>query len=171
MQRANTVLNLKIPTKVRAELTPDFISKRIPEILGAQKYLEFQVNYYKYIYTWFMTTVGYPIRDVYTEKVPHDKLSIGDVIVIEEVGNYGRLYQCVPNDDGFLILEQVADSNSHPDIVIWKTVIKGVPNHIVNVGKYEAHGEIIYNLKTLEYLETHLYRYFKNYLNFFPYFK
>ena len=165
INKPTTILNLKIPNKTRSDLTPEFILKRIPEIIGTEKYREFQENYYKYIYTWFMTEVGFPIRDVYTERVPHDELSIGDVIVIEEVGNYSRLYQRVPNHNGFLILEQFADRVSNKEMVIWNTQIRRIPNPIENVGEYEDLGHIIYNLNDLETNETYLCGYFRNYLN------
>ena len=165
MNRVNTVLNLKIPNKVRNDLTPDFISKRISEIIGIEEYLKFQQNYYKYIYVSFMSEVGFPIRDVYTDKVPHEVLKIGDVIVIEEIGNYSRIYQRVPNSYGFLILEQFADKHSNPEMIIWKTRISQVPPPVENVGIYVGAGELIMGLNILEINDQHLHRYFINYLN------
>lgn len=165
MNKAGTVLNLKIPNKVRSDLTPEFISKRIPEILGEKQYHDFKENYYKFIFKYYMTEVGFPIRDVYPNHTNHNKLSIGDVIVIDEVANYSRLYQRVPNQYGFLILEQVADTLSNSELIIWKTKINNYPQTIEKVGNYEYEGEIIMGLNTLKNNDIHLYNHFERFLN------
>jgi hypothetical protein len=161
--RSSAMLNLKPPVKVRSDLTPDFLRKRIPEILGIE-YTNIYRDFYNSIYHHFFSHVGYPVKEVFPLNTPHDKLKLGDVITIEEVGNYSRLYQKTNTDIGFLILEQSLDTTTNPDLNVWKTIIKSYPSQLEIYYK-NSDVEGVLKLDDLKKEDAHLYHHFKEFID------
>ena len=119
------ILMKSLPTKVKT-LDHNFIYRRIFELLPVT---ELQNSFYNNIYLCFFSQAGFPLESVYTksDNKSYKDLKYGDVIVLEEVINYSRLYQHVSKDiNNFecLFIDQYLDRNPDPNIEdIWKTQI------------------------------------------------
>ena len=95
----------------------------------------------------------------------HANLKVGDAITFEEVGLYSRIYQRVPNEHGFLILEQHLDINSDKDVDIWKSQIKNYPITMETINmNYSKEG--ILSLDELKVEDPHLHSHFCKFLDF-----
>ena len=160
---SSAMLQFKPPVRVRADLTPEFLRHRIPEILGQETYSSFCQDFYHSLYHHFFSNVGYPIKDVFPVGTNHNELKLGDVITIEEVANYSRLYQRAPNDNGFLIVEQILDT-SNPEINVWKTLIKKQPSKM-EVYYKDCSAEGVLTLSDLQKEDFHLYHNFKEFID------
>ena len=90
------ILMKSLPTKIKA-LDHNFIFKRIFELLDVK---ELQHHFYENTYLSFFSQTGFPFENVYnkSDNKTFDDLKNGDVIVIEEIINYSRLYQHVSKD-------------------------------------------------------------------------
>jgi hypothetical protein len=117
------ILMKSLPTKVKT-LDHNFIYRRIFELLPVN---ELQNSFYDNIYLCFFSQAGFPFENVYnkSDNKSYKDLKYGDVIVLEEVINYSRLYQHVSKDiNNFecLFIEQYLDRNPDPNIEdVWKT--------------------------------------------------
>jgi len=117
------ILMKSLPTKVKT-LDHNFIYRRIFELLPVR---ELQNSFYNNIYLCYFSQAGFPLENVYnkSDNKSYKDLKYGDVIVIEEVINYSRLYQHVSKDiNNFecLFIEQYLDRNPDPNIEdVWKT--------------------------------------------------
>ena len=117
------ILMKSLPTKVKT-LDHNFIYRRIFELLPVN---ELQNSFYNNIYLCFFSQAGFPLESVYikSDNKSYKDLKYGDVIVLEEVINYSRLYQHVSKDiNNFecLFIEQYLDRNPDPNIEdVWKT--------------------------------------------------
>jgi len=162
----STILNLKPPTRVRTDLTPEYLRVRIPELIGSEKHAALCKLFYESCYHHFFSSVGYPIKTIYPmHGAQHADLNIGDGITIEEVGLYSRIYQRVPNEHGFLIIEQHLDVNSNKDINIWKTQIKHYPVTMEHINEnYSMDG--LLSLDALKIEDPHLHKHFSTFLDF-----
>ena len=122
------ILMKSLPTKIKA-LDHNFIFKRIFELLDVK---ELQHHFYENTYLSFFSQTGFPFENVYnkSDNKTFDDLKNGDVIVIEEIINYSRLYQHVSKDiNNFqcLFIEQYLDRTSDPNISdIWKNKIPAI---------------------------------------------
>jgi hypothetical protein len=111
-----------LPTRVKS-LDHNYIFTRIYELLDMS---ELHQNYYNSIYLCFFSQVGFPIGNSYqkSEIKSHDELSYSDVIILDEILNYSRLYQHVSRDINqyeCLIIEQYLDRNTNPEVPdVWK---------------------------------------------------
>ncbi len=92
-------LNLKPPVRVSSQtssheptLSPSFVVVRIKEILSPEKYYGILRDFYVRRYLWYCEHVGFPIQKTF-EKNPATQMNYGDVIVLEEVLDYGKVYQ------------------------------------------------------------------------------
>jgi hypothetical protein len=163
----STILNLKPPTRVRSDLTPEYLRVRIPELMGCEKHAALCKLFYESCFHHFFSSVGYPIKKLYSsmDGVIHADLQIGDGITIEEVGLYSRIYQRVPNEHGFLIIEQHLDVHSDKDVNIWKTQIKNYPITMEHINEnYSSEG--LLNLDALKNEDPHLHEHFCKFLDF-----
>jgi len=162
----SSILNLKPPTRVRAELTPEYLRNRIPELMGSEKHVALCNLFYESIFHHFFSSVGYPVKTLYPKGgAHHADLKVGDAITIEEVGLYSRIYQRVPNEHGFLILEQYLDINSDKDVDIWKSQIKNYPITMETINmNYSKVG--ILSLDGLKIEDPHLHVHFCKFLDF-----
>ena len=119
------ILMKSLPTKVKA-LDHNFIYKRIFELLDVK---ELQNHFYENIYLCFFSQTGFPFETIYnkSDNMKFDDLKYGDVIVIDEIVNYSRLYQHVSKDiNNFqcIFIEQYLDRNSDPNVLdVWKNNI------------------------------------------------
>jgi hypothetical protein len=121
-------LNLKPPVRVSSQtssheptLSPSFVVVRIKEILSPEKYYGILRNFYIRRYLWYCEHVGFPIQQTF-EKNTATQMSYGDVIVLEEVLDYGRVYQKTTNyfnHKGFLVYEQYF----HSDSGLWRNTV------------------------------------------------
>jgi len=161
--RSSAMLNLKPPVKVRNDLTPSFLRRRIPELLDLE-YLTICRDFYCSLYHYFFSHVGYPVKEVYPLHTQHDTLKLGDVITIEEIGHYSRLYQKTNTDIGFLILEQNLDTTSSNDVNVWKTIIKSYPPKMEIYYK-NSNDEGVLKLDHLKKEDVHLYGHFKEFID------
>ena len=119
------ILMKSLPTKVKA-LDHNFIYKRIFELLPVS---ELQNSFYDNVYLCFFSQVGFPFENIYnkSDNKKYNDLKYGDVIVLDEVINYSRLYQHVSKDiSNFecLFVEQYLDRNPDPNIEdVWQNKI------------------------------------------------
>ena len=117
------ILMKSLPTKVKT-LAHNFIYRRIFELLPVR---ELQNSFYNNIYLCYFSQAGFPLENVYnkSDNKSYKELKYGDVIILEEVINYSRLYQHVSKDiNNFecLFIEQYLDRNPDPNIEdVWKT--------------------------------------------------
>jgi len=123
-------LNLKPPVRVSSQtssssqehaLSPSFVVIRIKEILSPEKYYGILRNFYIRRYLWYCEHVGFPIQKTF-EKNTATGLNYGDVIVLEEVLDYGRVYQKTTNyfnHKGFLVYEQ----HLHSTLGLWRNTV------------------------------------------------
>ena len=121
----NTVFMKTLPTKVKT-LNYQFIYKRIFELLNME---EIQDHFYGNIYTCFFSQVGFPFENIYkrSDNKNYSDLKYGDVIIMDEIVNYSKLYQHVSKDINlfeFIFIEQYIDRDPDPTIVdVWKNKI------------------------------------------------
>ena len=161
--RSSAMLNLKPPVKVRNDLTPAYLRRRIPEILDIE-YSNICSDFYNSIYHHFFSHVGYPVKEVFSIGTAHEDLNLGDVITVEEVANYSRLYQKTNTDLGFIILEQSLDTTSNPEVNVWKTIIKSNPPKLEIYYKNSS-PEGVLKLDDLKREDVHLYHHFKEFID------
>jgi hypothetical protein len=123
------ILMKSLPTKVKT-IDHNFIFKRIFELLDVK---EIQNHFYENIYLCFFSQTGFPMENIYnkSDNKKFDDLKYGDVIVLEEIINYSRLYQHVPKDINqfqCIFIEQYLDRNPDPNISdVW---INKIPEFI-----------------------------------------
>ena len=160
----NRFVYLNAPIKKRNDWTAEFVYTRIIDILRSETLEEFYRNYYYQIYTHYFNQVGYPIGRVYEKhSVKHEDLSIGDVIIMEEVGHYSRLYQKIPNNN-FLIIEQKLEEASPENV--WRHIIsKQIQNFYFIMDHKIDSIEYIYSVHRLKGDDIHLYNHFLNYID------
>ena len=163
INNSSAMLHLKPPVKVRNDLNPTFLRHRIPEILGLE-YLNICRDFYNSIYHYFCSNLGYPIKRVFPRETDHTTLEVGDVISLEEVGNYSRLYQKNKTNIGFLIIEQSLDTTSNPELNIWKTIIKNYPQKLEAYQK-NTNNEGVLKLQDFKKEDEHVYNHFKLFLD------
>lgn len=119
------VLMKTLPTKIKA-IDHNFIYKRFFELLDINT---LQKQFYDNIYLCFFSQTGFPFENVYqkSDNKKYDELLYGDVIVIDEIINYSRLYQHVSKDINVfqcIFIEQYLDRNPDPNIIdVWKNKI------------------------------------------------
>lgn len=121
----NTVFMKTFPTKVKT-LDCQFIYRRIFELLNIE---DIQQHFYENIYTCFFSQIGFPFENVYTksDNKNYSDLKYGDVIILDEIVNYSKLYQHVSKDISvfeYIFIEQYLDRNPDPNIAdVWKNKI------------------------------------------------
>jgi hypothetical protein len=119
------ILMKSLPTKIKT-LDHNFIYKRIYELLDVK---ELQNHFYENIYLCFFSQTGFPFENVYnkSDNKTFEDLKYGDVIVLEEIINYSRLYQHVSKDINqfqCLFIEQYLDRNPDPEVLdVWKNKV------------------------------------------------
>jgi len=119
------------------------------EILGEKQWMELCADFYGSCYMALFNKIGHPIGDVCEKGTHYRDMKAGDVILLEEEGRYSRIYQSVPNERGFLIIEQYLDV-SNPDEDVWKNVIPSNPNIVFKPKKTEFPVQPIYQLQENE---------------------
>ena len=163
-------LNLKPPVRVSAthasaapshELSPSFVVVRIKEILTPDKYRDILHNFYIHRYLWYCEHVGFPIQTTF-DKQTAAGLNYGDVVVLEEVLDYGRVYQKTTNyfqRKGFLVYEQWLDAT----MGLWRNTVTAPPtmeDHAKAIGGCDLSLDAtvpLYNLQRLRGEESDLY--------------
>ena len=148
----------------KTELSPDFIAKRLKELIG-DNLNEVRKNFYNNVYIHFFQHAGLPIQQIYPKEKVHEEMTHGDVIPIDEIGHYSRLYQKVPKNVDireFLIIEQWLDT-SPTDKNIWCHII---PNNISTTTQFNKieNSNFILDLNNLFENDEYLYTNFYNYL-------
>ena len=152
-----------VPSK-KPELSPDFIAKRLKELIG-HDFTQVKKKFYNNVYIHFFQHTGLPIKEIYPKDKVHEEMLDGDVIPIDEIGHYSRLYQKVPKNVDireFVILEQWLDTTP-VDKNIWCHIVpKNIPltTKINNVDN----SDFVLDLNSLLENDEYLYNHFFNYL-------
>jgi hypothetical protein len=119
------ILMKSLPTKIKP-IDHNFVYKRVFELLDVNT---LQTQFYENIYLCFFSQTGFPFETIYdkSDNKKYEELKNGDVIVLEEIINYSRLYQHVSKDISqfeCIFIEQYLDRNSDPNVLdIWKNKI------------------------------------------------
>jgi hypothetical protein len=151
-------------TSKKTELSPDFIAKRLKELIG-NNFNEVKKNFYNNIYIHFFQHTGLPIQEIYNKDKVHEDMLVGDVIAIDEIGHYSRLYQKVPkilDNREFLIIEQWLDTTP-VDKNIWCHIVPKNISVTTHFNKLED-SNFILDLNSLYENDQYLYNHFLNYL-------
>jgi len=123
------ILMKSLPTKTKP-IDHNFIFKRFYELLDI---CALQKQFYDNIYLCFFSQTGFPFENIYqkSDDKKYSDLVYGDVIVIDEIVNYSRLYQHVSKDISLfecIFIEQYLERNPDPNVIdVWKNKI---PNFI-----------------------------------------
>lgn len=155
---------MSIVQSKKPELSPDFIAKRLKELIG-DDFSNVKKKFYDNVYIQFFQHTGLPIQQIYPKDKVHEEMLNGDVIAIDEIGHYSRLYQKVPKNVDireFLILEQWLDTTP-VDKNIWCHIIpKNIPmtTQINNIDN----SDFVLDLNSLLENDEYLYNHFLNYL-------
>ena len=156
--------SMTIVSSKKPELSPDFIARRLKELIG-NNFSEIKSKFYNNVYIEFFRHSGLPIKEIYPKDKVHEDMLDGDVIAIDEIGHYSILYQKVPRNldiREFVILEQWLDTTP-VDKNIWCHIIpKNIPTttKIINIDN----SEFILDLNSLLENDEYLYKHFLNYL-------
>jgi hypothetical protein len=155
---------MSIVQSKKPELSPDFIAKRLKELIG-DDFRQVMKKFYDNVYIQFFQHTGLPIQQIYPKDKVHEEMLNGDVIAMDEIGHYSRLYQKVPKNVDireFLILEQWLDTTP-VDKNIWCHIIpKNIPmtTQINNIDN----SDFVLDLNSLLENDEYLYNHFLNYL-------
>ena len=155
---------MSIVQSKKPELSPDFIAKRLKELIG-DDFSNVKKKFYDNVYIQFFQHTGLPIQQIYPKDKVHEEMLNGDVIAIDEIGHYSRLYQKVPKNVDireFLILEQWLDTTP-VDKNIWCHIIpKNIPmtTQINNIDN----SDFVLDFNSLLENDEYLYNHFLNYL-------
>ena len=148
----------------KPELSPDFIAKRLKELIG-DDFSNVKKKFYDNVYIQFFQHTGLPIQQIYPKDKVHEEMLNGDVIAIDEIGHYSRLYQKVPKNVDireFLILEQWLDTTP-VDKNIWCHIVpKNIPM-ITQINNID-NSDFVLDLNSLLENDEYLYNHFLNYL-------
>ena len=155
---------MSIVQSKKPELSPDFIAKRLKELIG-DDFRQVMKKFYDNVYIQFFQHTGLPIQQIYPKDKVHEEMLNGDVIAIDEIGHYSRLYQKVPknvNIREFLILEQWLDTTP-VDKNIWCHIVpKNIPM-ITQINNID-NSDFVLDLNSLLENDEYLYNHFLNYL-------
>jgi hypothetical protein len=163
------VVKQSVPaTQRKPDLDPQYISGRILELLTADV-SELRKRFYESAFISFFSQTGLPIRNVCSQEMTHESMSIGDVYPLCEFGHYSKLYQKVPremNSKEFMIIEQYLDTTP-VDANIWCHQIPStLAPVILSVNDVSlTYKEYILSLPELKNNDTHLYGHFVQYLH------
>lgn len=155
---------MSIVQSKKPELSPDFIAKRLKELIG-DDFRQVMKKFYDNVYIQFFQHTGLPIQQIYPKDKVHEEMLNGDVIAIDEIGHYSRLYQKVPKSVDireFLILEQWLDTTP-VDKNIWCHIVpKNIPitTQINNIDN----SDFVLDFNSLLENDEYLYNHFLNYL-------
>lgn len=156
--------SLTLLTAKKPELSPDFIAKRLKELIG-NNFNEVKKNFYNNIYIHFFQHTGLPIQEIYNKDKVHEEMLVGDVIAIDEIGHYSRLYQKVPknlDNREFLIIEQWLDTTP-VDKNIWCHIIPKKIDMLTQINNID-NSDFVLDLNNLLKNDEYLYNHFLNYL-------
>ena len=155
---------MSIVQSKKPELSPDFIAKRLKELIG-DDFSNVKKKFYDNVYIQFFQHTGLPIQQIYPKDKVHEEMLNGDVIAIDEIGHYSRLYQKVPKNVDireFLILEQWLDTTP-VDKNIWCHIVpKNIPM-ITQINNID-NSDFVIDLNSLLENDEYLYNHFLNYL-------
>ena len=155
---------MSIVQSKKPELSPDFIAKRLKELIG-DDFSNVKKKFYDNVYIQFFQHTGLPIQQIYPKDKVHEEMLNGDVIAIDEIGHYSRLYQKVPKNVDireFLIMEQWLDTTP-VDKNIWCHIIpKNIPmtTQINNIDN----SDFVLDFNSLLENDEYIYNHFLNYL-------